>query len=457
MTSLTEPAVPRTQFPLEPGDVPAHWYNVLADVPFEVPNERRTAAIAHGRKLIPQLPLSMYRTSVSREPRIEIPQPVLDAYRRWRPTPLYRAWHLERALDTPARIYYKYEGASPAGSHKLNTAIAQAYFYRRAGVEHVTTGTGAGQWGVALAMACQHVGLKCTVYMVQCSYAQKPGRRLLMSAHGADVIPSPSPFTEVGRSVLERDPAGDGSLAIANAEAIEQARGGENCRFVVGSGENHVLLHQTVIGEEALRQMAMTGDFPDVVIGCVGAGSNFAGLAFPFYREKISRGLGTRLVAAEPAACPKLTRGVYTWDYNDFSGVTPKAKIYTLGHRFVAAGIHAGGLRYHAAAPIVSAMYHHGAIEAVAYPQRSVFEAAVRFIRAENIVPAPESAHAVRCAIDEAVRAREEGRPTVILFNLSGHGLLDLSAYEQYLSGQMEDCMATDDQLRHSMADLLPE
>jgi tryptophan synthase beta chain len=451
------PAMPRTQFPLDPGDVPTHWYNVLADVPFTVPDERRTAAVAYGQKLIPQLPLSMYRASVSREPRIEIPEPVRDGYRRWRPTPLYRAWHLERALDTPARIYFKYEGTSPAGSHKLNTALAQAYFYKRAGVEHVTTGTGAGQWGVALAMACQQVGLACTVYMVRCSYEQKPGRRLLMRANGAEVVPSPSGRTGVGRAILADDEDTEGSLAIANAEAIEQARAGDNCRFVVGSGENHVLLHQTVIGEEAVRQMALTGDFPDVVIGCVGAGSNFAGLAFPFYREKTSRGLDTRLVAVEPEACPKLTRGMYAWDYNDFSGVTPKAKIYTLGHRFIAAGIHAGGLRYHAAAPIVSAMYHHGAIEAVAYPQRSVFEAAVEFIRTENIVPAPESAHAVRCAIDEAVRARTEGRPTVILFNLSGHGLLDLSAYEQYLSGQMQDTAVSEDQLRQSMAGLSAE
>jgi len=447
--------MPRTQFLLGEDDVPTYWYNILADLPFPVPNERRTRADAgtsNGQKVVPQLPLSMYRTSISREPRIEIPEPVRDEYRRWRPTPLYRAWHLERLLHTPARIYYKYEGSSPAGSHKLNTAVAQAYFYRRAGIDHITTGTGAGQWGTALAMACQSFGLRCTAYMVRCSHAQKPYRHLLMSANGAEVIASPSTRTEVGRTVLAQDPDTDGSLAIANAEAIEQARMTEGCRFSVGSGENHVLLHQTVIGEEALRQMKLTGDFPDIVIGCMGAGSNFAGLAFPFYREKIRRRLGTRLVAVEPEACPRLTRGVYAWDYNDFSGVTPMAKIYTLGHRFVSAGIHAGGLRYHAAAPIVSAMYHQGAIEAVAYPQRAVFEAGLQFIRSEKILPAPESTHAIRCAVDEAIRARAEGQPTVILFNLSGHGLLDLSAYEQYLSGQMQDCAVTDEQVRRSLA-----
>lgn len=450
--------MPRTQFLLGEGDVPTHWYNILADLPFPVPNERRTRADAgtstSGEKVVTQLPLSMYRTSISREPCIEIPEPVRDEYRRWRPTPLYRARHLERRLDTPARIYYKYEGSSPAGSHKLNTAVAQAHFYKRAGIDHVTTGTGAGQWGTALAMACQSFGLRCTVYMVLCSYAQKPYRRLLMSANGAEVLPSPSTRTEVGRMALSQDPDTNGSLAIANAEAIEQARVTDGCRFSIGSGENHVLLHQTVIGEEALRQMELTGDFPDVVIGCMGAGSNFAGLAFPFYREKTRRRLSTRLVAVEPEACPKLTRGVYAWDYNDFSGVTPMTKMYTLGHRFVSADIHAGGLRYHGAAPIVSAMYRHGAIEAVAYPQRAVFDAGLEFVRSEKIVPAPESMHAIRYAVDEAIRAREEGHATVILFNLSGHGLLDLSAYEQYLSGQMQDCAATDEQIRRSLASI---
>ncbi|MGC7102560.1 TrpB-like pyridoxal phosphate-dependent enzyme [Amycolatopsis lurida] len=447
--------VPRTRFELGPGETPSHWYNVLADLPFRVPNERRArGAVAHGRKVVPQLPLSMYRTGVSLEPRVEIPEPVRDEYRRWRPTPLYRAWYLERLLDTPARLYYKYEGTSPAGSHKLNTAIAQAYYYRRAGVEHLATGTGAGQWGTALAMACQSFGLRCTAYMVRCSHAQKPYRHLLMTAHGAEVVPSPSPRTEAGRAALAADPDTDGSLAIANAEAIEQAITTDDCRFSVGSGENHVLLHQTIIGEEALKQLELAGDYPDVVIGAVGAGSNFAGLAFPFYREKVRRGLATRLVAVEPAACPKLTRGVYAWDYSDFSGITPMAKSYTLGHRFVSAGIHAGGLRYHAAAPIVGAMYHHGAIEAVAYPQRAVFEAGLRFLRSEKIVPAPESAHAIRCAVDEALLAREAGTPKVILFNLSGHGLLDMAAYEQYLAGRLADCTATDEQVRRSLAEL---
>lgn len=457
--SRRKPSQPRLRFLLAEQDMPSHWYNILPDLPFTVPNERRAgrnrSASATGTKLLPQVPLSLYRTGISAESRIEIPEPVREAYHRWRPTPLHRAWYLERMLDTPARIYYKHEGVSPAGSHKLNTAIAQAYYYRRAGVEHITTGTGAGQWGTALAMACQSFGLRCTAYMVRCSYAQKPYRHQLITAAGAEVVPSPSTRTAVGRRALARDPETDGSLATANAEAIEQARGSASaCRFSVGSGENHVLLHQTIIGEEAVRQLDAAGDFPDLVVASMGAGSNFAGLAFPFHRERVRRGQATRLVAVEPEACPKLTRGVYAWDYNDESGVTPMTKTYTLGHRFLSAGIHAGGLRYHAAAPIVGAMYHHGLIEAVAYPQRAVFEAGLTFFRAEQILPAPESAHAVRCVIDEALRAREEGRPKTILFNLSGHGLLDLAAYEQYRSGQMQDHSATDAQLQQSLAAL---
>lgn len=448
--------VPRTQFLLSEEDIPIHWYNILADLEFPVPQEHRarldTVSNNDEGKLMAQIPLSMYRQSISLERFIEIPEPVRDEYRRWRPTPLYRAYRLEQLLDTPARIYYKYEGSSPAGSHKLNTALAQVYYYHKAGIRHLTTGTGAGQWGSALAMACQSFGMRCTVYMVRLSYVQKPYRRVLMALSDAEVISSPSERTRVGREMLAQYPDTDGSLAIANAEAIEHARTNEKCRFSIGSGENHVLLHQTVIGEEALRQMELAGDFPDVVIGCMGAGSNFAGLAFPFYREKTRHGRNTRLIAVEPEACPKMTRGRYTWDYNDFSGITPMTKMYTLGHTFISPGIHAGGLRYHGAAPIVSAMYHHGLIEAVAYPQRTVFEAGIAFAQSEKFVAAPESAHAIRCAIDEALRAREEGRTTVILFNLSGHGLMDLAAYEWYLSGQMGDCVVADEQIAQSLA-----
>nr|WP_273887344.1 TrpB-like pyridoxal phosphate-dependent enzyme [Rubrobacter naiadicus] len=398
--------------------------------------------------------MSMYRQSISRERFIEIPKEVRDEYRRWRPIPLFRAYHLERRLNTPARIYYKYEGTSPSGSHKLNTALAQVYYYKKAGVRELTTGTGAGQWGTALAMACQSYGLQCTVYMVRCSYEQKPYRRVMMELGGVTVIPSPSEHTEVGQRALAKDPNTDGSLAVANAEAVEQAHRSDSCRFSIGSGENHVLLHQTVIGQEVLRQMELTGDFPDVVIGSMGAGSNFAGMMFPFFYEKLRSGRDTRFVAVEPEACPKMTRGRYAWDYNDFSGITPMTKMYTLGHKFVSPGIHAGGLRYHGAAPLVSAMYHHGLLEAVAYPQRAVFEAGVMFTREERLVPAPESAHAIRCAIDEAIRAREESRQKTILFNLSGHGLLDLSAYQQYLSGEMQDYIASDEEIAKSLANL---
>ncbi|MEV4441683.1 TrpB-like pyridoxal phosphate-dependent enzyme [Streptomyces sp. NPDC049577] len=405
-------------------------------------------------KLAPNIPLSLYRGSVGKQRFVEIPAEVREQYQRWRPTPLVRAHRLEQALDTPARIYYKYEGANASGSHKLNSALAQAYYYKKAGVRHLTTGTGAGQWGSALSMACHALGLDCTVFMVRVSHEQKPYRRVMMQLNGARVIPSPSGTTEAGRRMLAEKPESNGSVSMANAEALEYAQSVEGGRFCVGSGENHVLLHQTVIGEEALRQMEAAGDFPDVVIASMGAGSNFAGLAFPFHREKLRTGAATRLVAVEPEACPKLTRGRYAWDYNDVSGTTPMTKMYTLGHTFVAPGVHAGGLRYHGAAPLVSALYDQGLMEAVAYGQQTVFEAGAFFARTENLVPAPESAHAVKAAIDEAVRAREERTPKVILFNVSGHGLLDLSAYDQYLAGQLEDHAVSDEQIAESLAAL---
>ncbi|TDD84516.1 TrpB-like pyridoxal phosphate-dependent enzyme [Actinomadura darangshiensis] len=443
-------------FNLDRDQVPTHWYNILADLPIEVP-AARSAPPRSDREgpLKPQLPLSLYRQSTGGTRFIAIPDPVRAEYQRWRPTPLFRASRLEKALDTPAHIYFKYEGTSPSGSHKINTALAQAYYYGRSGVKEMVTGTGAGQWGSALAMACHPYGMECTVFMVRSSHEQKPYRGTLMRLNGAKVITSPSTETEVGRAALRADPDSPGTLGIANAEAIEYANSRKEARFSIGSGENHVLMHQTVIGEEALLQMELAGEFPDVVIGAMGAGSNFAGLTFPFYRAAQAENPGTRFLAVEPDACPKMTRGDYLMDYTDYSGVTPAVKMYTLGHRFMAYKIHAGGLRYHGAAPIVSAMYHHDMVEAASYGQTRVFECGAAFAKAEGFVPAPESAHAVAAAIDEAVRAREERAHRVILFGLSGHGLLDLSAYESYLSGEIVDSAPTDEEIKASLQPLI--
>jgi tryptophan synthase beta chain len=442
-------------FLLAPNQSPASWYNIRADLPFEIPAPRPGRDHGTPGRLRPQLPLSLFRQSTGRERFIEIPEPVRAEYARWRPTPLYRAVRLEKALDTPAHIYFKYEGTSPSGSHKINTALPQAYYYHKSGVRQMVTGTGAGQWGTALAMSCHPYGIECTVFMVRCSLEQKPYRSTLMRLHGARVVASPSTLTEVGRSALHADPDSPGSLGIANAEAIEYAASHPATRFSIGSGEDHVLMHQTVIGEEALRQMAAAGEFPDVVIAAMGAGSNFSGIAFPFYRAAAAENRALRLVAVEPEACPKITRGKYVFDYTDYSGVTPQMKMYTLGHTFAAYEIHAGGLRYHAAAPIVSAMYDHGLIEAAAYPQTRVFEAGAAFAQAEGIVAAPESAHAIARAIDEALEARRHGAARVILFGLSGHGLLDLGAYEQYLSGGLVDSRPTDEEIEISTKSLL--
>jgi len=422
--------------------VPTAWYNILADLPDYVPHEKRpptdpgTEADGPAR-LVPQLPLTVYRQSVSRERHIPIPDEVLEQYERWRPTPLLRARAFEQYLDTPAHIYYKYEGASPSGSHKLNSALAQAYYYSRAGIQELATGTGAGQWGTALAMACRAFGLACTVFMVRCSYDQKPQRRAMMELLGARVVPSPSTLTRSGRKVLAGAPDSPGSLSIAGSVGIQYAWEDSARRYAAGSAENHVLLHQTVIGQEAVEQMRRLGEFPDTVIAAIGAGSNFAGLAFPFYRESLAEGRHTELVAVEPKACPKLTRGRYMWDHHDATGSMPMSKMYSLGHDFVPPAIHAGGLRYHGAAPIVSWMHHQKLMSAEAYGQREVFEAGLTFARTEHIIPAPESAHAIRCVIDKAALARKTGRPTVILFSLSGHGLMDLGAYQQYLDGTL--------------------
>ncbi|HWQ28458.1 MAG TPA: TrpB-like pyridoxal phosphate-dependent enzyme [Dehalococcoidia bacterium] len=442
-----------TKFLLPESKIPERWYNIIPDLP------RPPAPVLHpGTKqpvgpddLAPLFPMALIAQEVSAERFVPIPEEVRDVYRLWRPTPLFRAVRLEKALGTPAHIYYKYEGVSPAGSHKPNTAVAQAYYNRQEGVKRITTETGAGQWGSALAMACNFFGIELKVYMVKVSYHQKPYRRSMMEVWGANVVPSPSPDTNAGRAILGEDPDSPGSLGIAISEAVEDAATREDTKYSLGSVLNHVLMHQTVIGEEALAQMELAGEYPDVVIGCVGGGSNYAGIAFPFMRDRLAGKTKTRFVAVEPAACPSLTKGEYRYDFGDTAAMTPLVKMHTLGHTFVPAGIHAGGLRYHGMAPLICELYDQGFIEAKAYHQNPVFEAAVRFARTEGIIPAPESAHAVRAAIDEAVAAREAGEKRVILFNLSGHGHFDLAAYDQYLSGKLEDYEYPEEKVREAM------
>lgn len=425
---------------LPEGEIPRFWYNVVADLPNPPPPPLHPES---GRPLDPGalaslFPQALIEQEMAREPLIPIPAPVRRIYSLWRPTPLYRAKRLEEALETPAKIFYKYEGVSPAGSHKPNTAVAQAYYNREEKVRRLTTETGAGQWGSALAFACRLLGLECTVYMVRVSYDQKPYRRSMMEVWGATVHPSPSTETEAGRQLLAEDLNAPGSLGIAISEAVEDATNHEDTKYALGSVLNHVLLHQTVIGLEAIKQLEQYDAFPDVIFGCCGGGSNFAGLAFPFLKEKLN-GRPLRLVAVEPTACPTLTRGRYTYDFGDTAGLTPLLKMHSLGHRFVPPPIHAGGLRYHGMAPLVSALVDQGFIDAIAYPQRSVFEAAVSFARVEGILPAPEAAHAIRAVMDEAIRCRESGEEGTLLFNLSGHGHFDLSAYDRYLKGEMKE------------------
>lgn len=400
-------------------------------------------------------PMDLILQEVSTERYIPIPEEVREIYKLYRPTPLVRARRLEKALGTPAHIYYKNEGVSPAGSHKPNTAIPQAFFNKIAGTTALTTETGAGQWGSALALACKFFGLELQVYMVRVSYEQKPYRRVMMETYGATVFSSPTDRTKSGRAVLQQDPDSPGSLGIAISEAVEvAASSGGKKKYSLGSVLNHVLLHQSVIGEEALKQMDLANEYPDVVIGCVGGGSNFAGIAYPFLRENLLQGKRTRLLAVEPTATPSLTKGVYTFDYGDTARMAPVVKTYTLGHSFVPASIHAGGLRYHGMAPSVSALLDAGMIEAIAVPQLATFDAAVRFARAEGIVPAPESAHAIRAAIDEALDAKTKGEKRVILFNLSGHGDFDMSAYEAYLAGGLQDYEYPQEAIQASMQEL---
>ncbi len=434
-------------------ELPTRWYNILPDLPtpLQPPLNPQTQKPVGPEDLGVIFPESLIRQEVSPEPYIDIPEEVQELYRSFRPSPLCRAYRLEQALDTPARIYYKYEGVTPSGSHKLNTAIPQAYYNKKAGIKRLATETGAGQWGSALSIAASMFGLECLVYMVKVSYHQKPYRKSLMETFGATVIPSPSNRTNAGRKILEKDPDSLGSLGIAIGEAVEDAATHDDTNYALGSVLNHVILHQTIIGEEAKAQMEKVDEYPDIIIGCCGGGSNFAGISFPFLKDVIKEGKKIKVVAAEPTACPTLTKGKFTYDFGDSAQLTPITKMYTLGHGFVPPGIHAGGLRYHGDSPIVSQLYKDGLIEAVALHQNDIFKGAVTFARAEGILPAPESAHAIKAALDEALRCKETGETKTILFNLSGHGHFDLSAYEAYNINQLEDVEYTSKMLEEGL------
>jgi tryptophan synthase beta chain len=445
----------QTKYLLSESQIPTHWYNVIPDLPGPMspvlhPGTKQPVTPAD---LLPLFPMGLIEQEMSPERWVKIPDEVREIYRIWRPSPLFRAHRLEKALGTPARIYYKYEGVSPAGSHKPNTAVPQAYYNKIGGTKRIASETGAGQWGSSIALACKMFGLECTVYMVRVSFEQKPYRKSMMQLWGAEVIASPSPRTNAGRGILARDPESQGSLGIAISEAVEDAATREDTRYALGSVLNHVCMHQTVIGLEAKEQMKLAGDTPDVVIGCHGGGSNFAGIAFPYVADKAT-GSKVRLVAAEPSSCPTLTKGVYAFDYGDTAQMAPISRMYTLGHDFMPPGIHAGGLRYHGASPLVSQLVDAGIIEARAVGQLAVFEAAVTFARTEAIIPAPESSHAIRVAIDEALLAKQEGKEKVILFNLSGHGHVDMAAYDAYFSGKLEDFEYPAERVKESLAHL---
>ena len=430
-----------TKILLNESELPTHWYNIIPDLPAPPPPVLHPGTLqpVGPDDLAPLFPMDLIMQEVSGDSYVEIPEPVRDAYRMWRPTPLHRARNLERELGTPARIYYKYEGGSPAGSHKPNTAIAQAYYNAQAGVRKLTTETGAGQWGSALALACQMFGLECEVWQVAASYRQKPYRSLMMQTWGAVVHSSPSPVTNAGRAVLESDPDSPGSLGLAISEAVEAAAPNPDVNYSLGSVLNHVLMHQTVIGQEALTQLGKAGETPDVLIGCTGGGSNFAGLSFPFIREKLAGNMNPVIRAVEPAACPSLTKGEYRYDFGDAAGTTPLIKMHTLGHSFIPDPIHAGGLRYHGMSPLISHLKELGVLEAEAIAQTECFQGAVRFARSEGIIPAPEPTHAIAGAIREADRCRETGEEKVILIALCGHGHFDMPAYETYLADGMKD------------------
>lgn len=447
----------KTRFLLNESDVPKFWYNINADSPVPptpVLNPQTLEPVTPDFLSV-LFPMPLIMQEISTERYIEIPEEVREIYKLWRPTPLIRARRLEKALGTPAHIYFKHEGVSPVGSHKPNTAVAQAYFNKISGTKSLTTETGAGQWGSALAMACKFFNLNLEVYMVKVSYQQKPYRRYLMETYGAKVHASPTSHTDYGKSILANDPDSPGSLGIAISEAVEMAVKSHGAKkYSLGSVLNHVLLHQSVIGQEALKQMEMAGEYPDVVIGCVGGGSNFGGIAYPFLHQNLTNGHRTRLLAVEPKATPSLTKGLYTFDYGDTAKMAPVVKMYTLGHDFVPPPIHAGGLRYHGMAPSICALYDAGYIQAIAVPQLATFEAAIQFAQTEGIIPAPESAHAIRAAIDEALDAKSKGEARIILFNLSGHGDYDMSAYQAYLAGKLEDYEYPEAAIKASLAHL---
>ncbi len=445
------------RFDLPQSDIPHHWYNIQADLPRPLPPVLHpgTHQPIGPADLEPLFPMALIMQEVSQDRYIEIPDEVREIYKLWRPTPLLRARRLEKMLDTPAHIYYKYEGVSPSGSHKLNTAVPQAYFNKQEGVSGLTTETGAGQWGTALSQACSFFGMECVVYMVKVSYEQKPYRAAIMRSFGASVTPSPSSLTQAGRGILAQNPHSTGSLGIAISEAVEAAAtSGGKYKYALGSVLNHVLMHQTVIGQECLKQMEVAGAYPDVIIAPTGGGSNFAGISLPFVHQNLTAGKKTRILAIEPAACPSLTRGKYVYDFGDTAGIAPMVKMYTLGHGFVPAPLHAGGLRYHGMASVVCELYDQGLIEAQAVPQLETFSAAITFARAEGIIPAPEAAHGIAGAIREAQAAKEAGEKRVILFNLCGHGHFDMSAYTAYMNDELTDYEYPQEAIEAAMAQL---
>lgn len=441
---------------LKESEMPKRWYNINPDLPGQLPPPLHpvTKQPCGPQDLAPLFPMELIKQEMSMDPWIEIPDELVKIYHMWRPTPLRRAYRLEKALGTPARIYYKDESVSPPGSHKPNTAVAQAYYNKREGVKRISTETGAGQWGSALSFACNIFGLECHVYMVKVSYEQKPYRKMMMHIWGASVDPSPTNKTNAGRNILKEDPNSPGSLGIAISEAVEEAATREDTKYSLGSVLNHVALHQTVIGLETKEQLKIAGEKPDILIGCVGGGSNFAGFAFPFLGEKIKGKSDIRAIAVEPESCPTITKGIYAYDYGDTAATAPIVKMFTLGHNFIPPGIHAGGLRYHGMSPLVSLLAKHKIIEALALPQLGCFEAALLFARTEGIIPAPETSHAIKAAVDEALKCKANNEPKVIVFNFSGHGHFDLAAYDAYMSGKLQDYAHPEEKIKEALKHL---
>jgi len=447
----------KAKYILDEKDMPKQWYNIQADLPVPLPPMLHpgTKQPLGPADLAPLFAMELIKQEVSQERYIDIPEEVRKVYYLWRPTIMHRAYNLEKYLDTPAHIYYKYEGTSPPGSHKPNTAIAQAYYNKKEGIKRIATETGAGQWGSSLAFACKLFDLECKVYMVRVSYNQKPYRRIMMETWGATCVPSPSPDTKSGRDMLAKDPNCPGSLGLAISEAVEDAAGREDTHYSLGSVVNHVLLHQTVIGQEAMKQMEMAGEYPDIIIGCVGGGSNFAGMFLPFVKDKIAgKKKNLRIINVEPESCPTLTKGLYAYDYGDVAGLAPIAKMFTLGHTFMPPPVHAGGLRYHGMAPIICHLHKLGFVEARAVPQLATFEAGITFARTEGIISAPETDHAIRVTIDEALKCKKEGKSKVILLAHSGHGHFDMAAYESYLSGKLQDYAYPEDMVKEALKSL---